>query len=157
MKPVSLFKKRMPWLHSLVRQPLLAQLSMTLRSELQSTRDLLNFDPASPLAGMYRDERKATLIQAGAGLVTAAASVVYPPLVLASPATLYGGYKAADLFRPAAFAFGAALGLAGALYLKQPEVLPEPSLMPPIPSAPTKPDRLTGTALASASLHRVHI
>lgn len=150
MKPTNFLLTRGKFLRTILKRPLLAELGMTLRTELQSTRDLLNFDSASPLAGMYHDERKASLIQAGAGLLTAAASVFYPPLALAAPATLYGGYKVADLFRPAAFTFGAALGLAGTLYLKQPEALPEPGLIPPAPaSSPAAPERPGVSSLAA--------
>ena len=150
MKPTNFLLTRSKFLRTILRRPLLAELGMTLRTELQSTRDLLNFDSTRPLAGMYHDERKASLIQAGAGLLTAAASVVFPPLALASPATLYSSYKAAELFRPVAFTIGAAIGLAGTLYLKQPEAMPEPGLMPPAPaSTPAAPEKPGVTSLAA--------
>ncbi len=128
---------------------------MTLRTELQSSRDLLNFDSTSPLAGMYHDERKASLIQAGTGLLTAAVSVVYPPLALASPATLYGGYKAAALFRPAALLIGGILGLAAGSAIKQeiqlvnqPPVETAPALQPVRPEPPSAPTGRVVLALA---------
>lgn len=150
MTKTKLLLKRSRFLREILRRPLLTEFVQTARSELQSTRDLLNFNSAHPLSDMYRDERRATLIHAGAGLVTAAASVLYPPLALASPATLYGGYKAANLFRPAAFVFGTALGIATALHFKQPEPKPEPSLIPPAPATtPSTPQRPPGaTSLA---------
>lgn len=158
MTPTNFLLTRAKFLQAALRRPLVAELGMTLRTELQSTRDLLNFDSAHPLAGMYRDERKASLIQAGAGLLSAAASVVYPPLALATPATLYGGYKAANLFRPAAFLVGAALGVASSMYFRPPAAAAEPGLLPPteLPAAPTKPEQPSATGLALASQRLAH-
>lgn len=147
--------RRAKFLRTMLRRPLLQNFRLALHAELQSTRDLLNFDVTNPLSQMYRDERRASLIQAGVGLATAAASFFYPPLALSTPATLYGSYKAAQLFRPAAFALGVVAGAAGALGYETRFGTPHhPDYMPPmeLPSAPAKPERPTGTTLALTRL-----
>lgn len=158
IKNTKLLLKRSRFLREFLRRPLLAEFVQTARSELQSTRDLLNFNPAETLAGMYRDERRASLIHAGTGLVTAVVSVFHPPVALITPLSLYGGYKAANLFRPAAFIVGASLGIAGALHYKQPAAVPEPGLIPPppatSPSAPQRPPVATSLAALQATLTR---